>query len=279
MHRGRNLSSSESRQFRICRGGRSPRSSWPDWSSVRDVSSLGDWFPDEFGNVDHKVGAVLVRIVRRADLAYTYAHDVVEAAVAFAIAEVKDAANDLPSARWVGAAVSVPLDQDIVAPSSVSIAARKSGRNGPAAVRRCGKFAPRKRPLMEPSQRPSARNRCCSHPPSSSTIQLSGYVKRIRYSGSSRKAVLPLLAGQTSLGSITDQISQHHRVGVRCADASRAVFSRRCATIVQGYEVHTATVRTACRVPGGHCQYRPVIRRTKTINAPLLAARWDQPTK
>ena len=112
MHRGRNLSSSESRQFRICRGGRSPRSSWPDWSSVRDVSSLGDWFPDQFGNVDHKAGAVLVRIVRRADLADKHAHDVVEAAVSFAIAEVKDAANDLPSARWVGAAVSVPLDQD-----------------------------------------------------------------------------------------------------------------------------------------------------------------------
>jgi hypothetical protein len=43
--------------------------------------------------------------------------------------------------------------------------ARKSGRNGPSAVRRSGKFAPRNRPLMEPSQRPSARNRCCSHPP------------------------------------------------------------------------------------------------------------------
>ena len=36
----------------------------------------------------------------------------VEAAVAFAVAEMKDAANDLPSTRWVGAAVSVPLDQD-----------------------------------------------------------------------------------------------------------------------------------------------------------------------
>src|SRR6478752_1261175 len=112
MHRGRNLSSSESGQFRICRGGRSPRSSWPDWSSVRDVSSLGDWFPDEFGNVDHKLWAVLVRIVRRADLAYTHAYNVVEPAVAFAVAEVKDAAEDLPSARWVGTAISLPLDQD-----------------------------------------------------------------------------------------------------------------------------------------------------------------------
>ena len=92
--------------------GRSPGSSWPDWSRGHDASSLGDWFPDKFSNVDHKVGAVLVRIVRRADLAYTHAHDVVEAAVAFAVAEMKDAANDLPSARWVGAAISVPLDQD-----------------------------------------------------------------------------------------------------------------------------------------------------------------------
>jgi hypothetical protein len=57
--------------------GRSPESSWPDWSGGRDASSLGDWFPDEFGNVDHKVGSVLVRIVRRADLAYTHAHDIV----------------------------------------------------------------------------------------------------------------------------------------------------------------------------------------------------------
>ena len=44
----------------------------------------------------------------------------------------------------------------------------------PSTVRRCGKFAPRKRPVIEPSQRPSARNRCCSHPPSRVTIQLSG---------------------------------------------------------------------------------------------------------
>ena len=32
-------------------------------------SLLGDWFPDEFGNVDDDVGAVPVRVVRRADLA------------------------------------------------------------------------------------------------------------------------------------------------------------------------------------------------------------------
>ena len=73
----------------------------------------------------------------------------------------------------------------MVAPSSASITARTSGRNGPAAVRRWGKFAPRKRPLIEPSQRPSARYRCCSHPPSRPTTQLSGYVNRIRYNGSS----------------------------------------------------------------------------------------------
>src|SRR6185312_2717823 len=67
---------------------------------------------DEFGNVDYELGAGLVRIVRRAHLAYTHAYNVVEPAVAFAVAEVKYAADDLPSARWVGAAISVPLDQD-----------------------------------------------------------------------------------------------------------------------------------------------------------------------
>ena len=58
----------------------------------------------------------------------------------------------------------------IVAPSSVSITARKSGEA--LALPRVVRAA--ERPLIEPSQRPSARNRCCSQPPSRPTVQLSG---------------------------------------------------------------------------------------------------------
>src|SRR4051794_32618109 len=73
----------------------------------------------------------------------------------------------------------------MVAPSSVSITARRLGQNGPDGVRRTGKLAPRKRPAIDPSQRTSARNRCCSQPPSSATAHSSEYEKRIRYNGSS----------------------------------------------------------------------------------------------
>ena len=138
-----------------------------------DASSLGDWFPDEFGNVDHKVGAVLVRVVRRADLAYTHAHNVVEAAVAFAVAEVKDAANDLPSARWVGTAISLALDQDCRAVVGIDGGAKvRTERPG------CGSAL---REVRAPeATTDSTRAAALSEkqvlfpPASSSTIQLSG---------------------------------------------------------------------------------------------------------
>ena len=59
---------------------------------------LGDWFPDEFGNVDHEVGALPIRILRRADLIYTHAHHVIEAAAAAAVAEVKMQPKEVPPA-------------------------------------------------------------------------------------------------------------------------------------------------------------------------------------
>src|SRR4249920_3424704 len=75
--------------FTLCQPG--CRTSWP---------SVRDWLPDQFGHVDHEV-ALLVGIARRAHLAHTHAHNIIEAAVAIAIAEVKDGANDLSPARWV----------------------------------------------------------------------------------------------------------------------------------------------------------------------------------
>src|SRR5215471_6805700 len=65
----------------------------------------------------------------------------------------------------------------IMAPSSVSMTARKSGRKGPSAPCFREKFAPRKRPATEPSQRPLARKNICCQPPSRPTAQLSGVGK------------------------------------------------------------------------------------------------------
>src|SRR5262249_34326006 len=47
----------------------------------------------------------------------------------------------------------------------------RHGAIGPALS---GKFAPRNRPAIEPSQRPSARKKCSSQPASRPTAQLSG---------------------------------------------------------------------------------------------------------
>lgn len=79
---------------------------------MRDAVSFGNWFPDEFGNVDHEVWAVPVWIVRRPDLSRAHAYDVIEAAVRVAVAEAKDAAEDLPSPWWVSAAIPVPIEHD-----------------------------------------------------------------------------------------------------------------------------------------------------------------------
>ena len=52
------------------------------------ASSFGDWFPDEFGNVENEVGALPVGIIRSTDLAHTYAHNVVEPPVSLGVAEM-----------------------------------------------------------------------------------------------------------------------------------------------------------------------------------------------
>src|SRR5918993_4574668 len=38
------------------KGSRQPVAATAGRVTVRDASSVGDWFPDEFGNVDHEVG-------------------------------------------------------------------------------------------------------------------------------------------------------------------------------------------------------------------------------
>jgi len=100
--------------------------------------SLGYWFPDEFGDVDDEVGAPLAGVVWRTDLAYTDAHNIVEAAVAVAVAEVKDGADDLPSAGWVRAAVSVQLEHNCCAVIGVDNGAkvRTERSRGGAALRK-----------------------------------------------------------------------------------------------------------------------------------------------
>jgi hypothetical protein len=180
------------------------------------ASSLGDWFPDEFGNVDHEVGAVPVRIVRRADLAYTYAYNVVEAAVAFAVAEMKDAADDLPSARWIGAAISVPLDQEYRAvvgiDSSTKIRTERPGCGSalrevraPEATtdRTLATALSEKQVLLPPALE-------LDHP----TLRI-GEANPIQRLES--QSCTPAASRPDVLGSITEQISQHHRGGLTAA--------------------------------------------------------------
>jgi hypothetical protein len=58
-------------------------------------TSFGDRFPDQFGDVDDEVRAALIRVVRGADLANADTYDIVESAVAVAVAEVEYGADDL----------------------------------------------------------------------------------------------------------------------------------------------------------------------------------------
>ena len=101
------------RNFRICRGGaRPPGSSSPDWSRgvTRRHSAIGSQMSSATSITSSVLSWFGSSGARTSP--YTHAYNVVEPAVAFAVAEVKDAANDLPSARWVGTAISLPLDQD-----------------------------------------------------------------------------------------------------------------------------------------------------------------------
>ena len=45
--------------------------------------SVTDWFPNQFGDVEHEVGLTLRLVGRSTDLAHAHAYDVVQAAVGF----------------------------------------------------------------------------------------------------------------------------------------------------------------------------------------------------
>jgi hypothetical protein len=86
---------------------------------------------------------------------------------------VKHRPDDLAASRWICAAIPVPLEHDggpfVGLDDSAEIWAERPGRTLPL-----GKFAPRKRPVTAPSQRPSAMKNSCCQPPSRLTLQLSG---------------------------------------------------------------------------------------------------------
>jgi len=179
----------------FCRVEDDPPSSWVGWTGARDASSIGDWFPDESGHVDHEAGALPVGIVRRADLAHTDAHNVVQVAVPVAVAEVKDGADDLPSPGWGGAAISVRLEHDCRAVVGVDDGAevwpeRTRGGSAMREVRAAEATTDGALAMALGEKQVLLKT------PSSLTIQLSGYVKRIRYNCSSLRVVLPLLANQ-----------------------------------------------------------------------------------
>ena len=135
--------------------------------------SAGNGFPDKFGDIDDEIGFVLIWVCRCANLAGTGADDVIEPAIGLAVGQVEHRADDLAASWRVGAAIAVPLEHDggpVVGPDdSAEIRPERPGRTLPL-----GKFAPRKRPVTEPSQRPSAMKNSCCQPPLRVIPQLSG---------------------------------------------------------------------------------------------------------
>jgi hypothetical protein len=71
------------------------------------MSSVRDWFPDQFSYVDHEVRALPFGIARRAHLSDTSAHNIIDAAVV-AVAELKDGADNLSPLRWAKTKLTAP---------------------------------------------------------------------------------------------------------------------------------------------------------------------------
>src|SRR3954447_20201330 len=116
-----------------------------------DALSFGDRFPDEFGNVEHQVWALLVRVVRSADLAHTHAHNIIEPSVPLAVADVQNGAHDLSSSEWLGAAVAMRLEHNCRAIVGLGNGAKCPERAGLLPFGAQGS-SPRKRPATLPSQ-------------------------------------------------------------------------------------------------------------------------------
>src|SRR5919204_5543114 len=96
------------------------------------VASVGDWLPDQFGDIEDEVGFGLFGFGRSAHFPNAHTDGVVESTVLLCVAQMKDRADDLLPPGWVGRPYPWHSNM-IVASSSVSITARKSGRNGPTA--------------------------------------------------------------------------------------------------------------------------------------------------
>lgn len=135
--------------------------------------SVGDQFPDQLGDVDHQIGPGLTWIARCADLADRDTDNIVQSAIGLAIGQMKQCPDDLTAPRWIGAAIAVPLHHDRGPIVGLDDGAEVRPE-GPSAPSFRGKFAPRKRPVIDPSQRPSAIKKSCCQPPSRPTAQLSG---------------------------------------------------------------------------------------------------------
>src|SRR2546429_8669911 len=86
--------------------------------------------------------------------------------------------SHLAGLRRVGAAIPVPLHHDHGPVIGVDDGPEVRPE-GPSAPSFRGKFAPRNRPVTNPSQRPSARKNICCQPPSRPTAQLSVSVVKL----------------------------------------------------------------------------------------------------
>ena len=71
------------------------------WRVMSARLLVGDWFPDQLGDVEDEIGLGLVRICLRAHLADTDADGVVESPVLLGVAEMEDRTDDLPPSRRV----------------------------------------------------------------------------------------------------------------------------------------------------------------------------------
>src|SRR5215469_17392756 len=74
--------------------------------------SVGDGFPDQFGDIDDEIRSLLARVSGCTDLAADGADDVVEPAIGLAVGQVIHRPDDLAAFWRVGPAVPVPLDHD-----------------------------------------------------------------------------------------------------------------------------------------------------------------------
>src|SRR5215467_6754753 len=74
--------------------------------------SVGDWFPDQLGDIDDQIRSGLGWVTGRADLAIADADDIVQPPVGLAVGQVKQCPDDLTASRWVSAAITVPLHHD-----------------------------------------------------------------------------------------------------------------------------------------------------------------------